>query len=214
MLAVPIDLLGQTRDSSGVAKPGFCWSPRALPRCGSFAITEVAFTAPLATTRTDRHPVYGYGSYEDFGRALRWSAGFMWNTSARHAQGVTVATTASDGSGFAPSIEWRNRFWKGASRSYLDLSAGYARKDVFIRPAGGDGHGYSVTGHGVTATAAVAPIDLIGVLARADAVFTRGRAHYGLSVGAQTGSYGGMVVTAAIAAYVGLLIAALAGGDF
>jgi hypothetical protein len=213
MLLTP-PLAAQSADSLAVAAPGFCWRARALPRCASFPITEVALTQSLATTRTNPDPQYSYGDYSDFRAQLVWTVGFMSNKAPRRAQGITVSLRAESGGDVSPAVEWRNRLWNANARSYVDLSAGYTNKEVFLRPPGVAQRINSVNAHGATASAIIAPIDLIGLVARGDVVFTSGRAHYGFSAGAQTGSYGSAIATGAVAAFVVLVLVALAGADF
>jgi hypothetical protein len=212
LLSQPV--VAQSADTQVVVAPGFCWRARPSPRCASFPITEVALTQSLATTRASPDPQYGYGDYPDFRGQLVWTVGFMRNRSPRRAQGLTVSLRAESGGDFSPAVEWRHRLWDTRSRSYVDLSAGYTNKEVFLRPIGTGQRGDNVDAHGITAAAMIAPIDLIGLIARSDVVFTPGKVHYGVSVGAQTGSYGSAIVTGALGAFILVLAVALAGTDF
>jgi hypothetical protein len=206
-------LAAQTPDT--VVAPGFCWRARQLPRCATFPITDFSASVPLVTTRADPHPdpSYGYGDYPDFQKAMRWTVGLMRNTSPRRAHGVSIGINIDGGGDFSPSLEWRERFWDRGTRGFLDLTAGYTNKDVFILPAD-PSRSRTTTAQGLTASAAIAPIDLIGLVARTDLVFSGERAHFNLSVGAQTGSYGTVIVGGLMAAWMAVIIIAISGADF
>jgi hypothetical protein len=206
----PSDLASQT-DSTAAPVPGFCWRARQLPRCASFPITDFAVTTALITTRSDPDQTFGSGNYPDFQHAMRWTVGLMRNRSARRAQGVTIGLTIDGGGDSSPSLEWRERFWDSRTRGFLDLGGGYTNKDVFIRRVS-QTQSSTTTAHGLTASAVIAPVDLIGLLARTDVVFSGEGAHVGLSVGAQTGSYGTLIVGALMAAYVAVILVALGAG--
>ena len=193
--------------------PGFCWRARQLPRCTTFPITDFALTTALTTTRSDPDPTYGYGNYPDFQNAMRWTVGLMRNRSARRARGVTVGINIDGGGDFSPSLEWRERFWDSRTRGFLDLATGYTNKDIFVRRVD-PVRGSTTTAHGITASAVIAPIDLIGLLARTDVVFSGEGGHVGLHVGAQTGSYGTLIAGGLMAAWVALIIIAVSGGDY
>lgn len=215
LASLPQLLSAQPRDTAVATQPGFCWRARPLPRCKVFPITEVAFLAPLATSRTALDPVYGYGGYPDFKSGLRWSVGAMRNETLKRAHGIVVTVGRDGGGDLTTAVEWRNRVWLGSTRSSADFGLGYSQKDVFIRhevqsPTRGD----NVMARGFTASGALLPIDLLGVVARGDLLFTPGRTHHGFSVGAQTGSYGSAIVTGAMAVFLAIVIASLAGGDF
>lgn len=207
-------LPAQSPDTAATAQPGFCWRARPLPRCKIFPITEISVLVPLGTSRTSPDPVYGYGDYADFTSGLRWTIGTMRNESPTRAQGFVVSVGIDSDGGPSPAIEWRNRLWLGSARSSADFSFGYSQKDVFIRPETPGAPGDNATARGLTASGALLPIDLLGIVARADLLFTRGKTHYGFSVGAQSGSYGSAIVLGIMAAWVALVFAALSGGDF
>src|SRR5688572_1860023 len=209
MIMLPHTLPAQPVDTAAVQQPGFCRRARPLPRCRVFPITEVSYLVPLASSRTDPVPPYNYGDYRDVKPRMAMSIGAMRNESLTRAQGIVVTLGFDDD--WIPAIEWRNRVWLGATRSSADFGVGYTQKNVFIRPPDAGATARNVMAHGVTATAALLPIDLLGVFARGDLLFTPGRSHYGLSVGAQAGSFGAAIVTGAAAAFIVIVIAAFLG---
>lgn len=208
---LPNQLVAQTPDTTVASAPGFCWRARQLPRCQTFPITDFALSTTLFTTRSDPDPTFGLGNYPDFQHAMRWTVGLMRNRTPRRARGVTVGINIDAGGDFSPSLEWRERLWDTRTRGYLDLAAGYTNKDVFIRRVS-QTQSSTTTAHGVTASAVIAPVDLIGLLARTDIVFSREGGHFGLSVGAQTGSYGTLIAGGLMAAWVALILIAVGGG--
>ena len=207
----PAHIRAQAPDSAAAPAPGFCWRARQLPRCETFPITDFAATTTLLTTRSDPDQTYGLGNYPNFQNAMRWTVGLMRNRTPRRSRGVTVGMNIDAGGDFSPSLEWRERFWDMRTRGFLDLAAGYTNKDVFIRRVS-QTQSSTTTAHGVTASAVIAPIDLIGLLARTDIVFSGEGGHFGLSVGAQTGSYGTVIVAGLMGAYIAVILVAVGAG--
>ncbi len=181
-----------------------CFAAKPLPECRTFWLTEVGYykrafgygVFPSSPLPGERRPdLDSHGS---------WEVGLMSNRSLRTAVGGTFLV-GTGGSTFRLGLKGRYRRWI-PERKFVEVSAGALR----VATSSPYSQGRS-TGFGITGDVSVGWRDWVALTARADAV--RGSGHTAGAVygGVRLGSYPGIVATAAIVAYIGLLLALLAG---
>lgn len=200
-LALPAGHAVLAQDSAK-ASP-FCFSAKRADRCRSFLVTEVAVLGALASTGNELQQV------DDFGNAITFTGGLMFNRSKDRALGVTAQVSTDDPDEIGRSaIELRWRRWKQPGTGAVDFSAGYAEALLYSRtdPGGND------LARGVTAAVTFVPVEWLGVTARAIALRDdEGARRSAIRVGLQFGS--AAAPAAALAIVVGFAaLFALAGG--
>lgn len=186
-----------------------------MSQCTTIILTEFAYTAPLISTT--EVPVYFGGQMPDehpvFRHAFAVTFGLLRNDRPGRATGFSISGGIDARTPIYPMIEARRRYWHDNGWSYLDVSAGYTHRTV--EDSESPSHGYrEVTAPGLTASVTLAPVDFLTIVARGDAVFTPRKEHYGLSLGARTGSYGTAGAALGMVALVGALLVALSQSDF
>jgi hypothetical protein len=181
-----------------------CFAGGPLPQCKTFWITEVGYY----------HRAIGGGAIQDFPSGVfrrpdlddhfKWELGRMSNRSQRSAVGGALFF-GGGGSNWRFGVDGRYRRWLGG-RSSLDLSAGplgVVTRSPYSQP--------STRGYGISGGVALGWNDWAALTVNADAVRGRGRNAGAVYGGVRLGSYPAMGATAAIAAYVGLLLLLLGG---
>jgi hypothetical protein len=179
----------------------FCFRGRPLPKCQSFALTEVtgAFRV-VGTSYTDARGGHARDLTEWFTAGL----GYMRNRDSVHAIGLTLEAGGSGG-GSRLAATVRRRTWRTAN-VHSDFSAGPLIAQE--RPSDLSG---TKAGFGITVQAAVGAADLVGVLVSADAIHVQNRNAVALHIGARLGSYAAIGASAAALAATVALLSVLGG---
>lgn len=181
-----------------------CFAGRPLPYCRTFWLTEVgyyrsAFGPQAAQPNSppgDRQPdLNSHGSLE---------LGLMSNRDPRTAVGGT-AFIGIGGSTLRYGLKGRYRRWI-SERRFAEVSGGPVR----ISSHWPDSPLWS-SGVGITGDVSLGWRDWVAVTARAEAVRGGGHTRGALYGGLRLGSYPAIVATAAVAAYIGLLLALIGG---
>ena len=181
-----------------------CFAARPVPECKTFWITEVGWYHRAFGSGSIQNVPAGVYARPELNGHLSWELGLMSNRSRGIAVGGTLLVGGGGGS-WRFGLNGRYRRWLG-ERSSIDVSAG---------PLGVVTHApYSQphrAAYGMNAAVALGWRDWAAVTVSADAV--RGGGHNATAVytGVRLGSYPAIVATAAVAAYIGLLLALLSG---
>jgi hypothetical protein len=127
VLVHPSPLPAQDGGSAAPAPAAACFSPRPLPRCGSFWITEFGLLQFLGTPP---------GNPEDERRTLlSWEVGYMGNLSPAQAVGGSLFLAGNDNQ-FRLGVRGRYRVWMGEAAA-LELGPGvialHSDEDLEIR---------------------------------------------------------------------------------
>jgi hypothetical protein len=199
-VVVPALAAAQAAPDTGKA----CFTARPLPECRIFWLTEVGYykrafgagvfpASPLPGE--NRRDLASHGS---------WEVGLMSNRSPRTAVGGTVLVGIG-GSTLRLGLKGRYRRWI-PERKFVEVSAGALRVATSTPYSQGRS-----TGFGITGDVSVGWRDWIAATARADAVHGSGHTAGAVFGGVRLGSYPAIVATAAVAAFIGLLLALLSG---
>ena len=199
-LVLPALAGGQAAPDTGKA----CFTASPLPECRTFWVTEVGYykrafgngVFPASPLPGERRPdLDSHGS---------WEVGLMSNRSPRTAVGGTVLVGIG-GSTLRLGLKGRYRRWI-PERKFVEVSAGALRVATNTPYSQG-----RITGFGITGDVSVGWRDWVALTARADAVRGSGHAASAVYGGVRLGSYPAIVATAAVAAYIGLVLVLLSG---
>ena len=181
-----------------------CFTARPLPECRTFWLTEIGYywsafgpeAARPGSSPGDRQPdLNSHGSLE---------LGLMSNRNPRTAVGGT-AFIGTGGSTLRYGLKGRYRHWI-SDRRFAEVSAG----PVGVSSHWPDSPRWS-SGVGITGDVSLGWRDWVAVTARAEAVRGRGHTRGAVYGGVRLGSYPAIVATAAVAAYIALIVALLSG---
>lgn len=206
LLALPGCVSAQTVVTQTTSESrSHCFSPRQLPECKSFWLTEVGYYRRAA----------GGGSFQsnspagrrpDLDNHFSWELGGMWNRSARTALGGTVLVGGGGGgSGLRFGVKGRYRHWT-SKRGSVDISAG-----PLYAVTHSDYPQLRASGAGVSGDVSLNWKDWAAVTVRAEALRGGGRNAGAAYTGFRLGSYPAVFGMATMAAFLGLLTLAYSG---
>ena len=202
LCAVVVPTLAAAQAAADTGK--VCFAAKPLPECRTFWLTEVGYykrafgygVFPASPLPDERRPdLDSHGS---------WEVGLMSNRSPRTAVGATVLVGIG-GSTSRLGLKGRYRRWI-PERKFVEVSAGALRVATNTPYSAG-----RITGFGITGDVSVGWRDWVALTARGDAVRGSGHTAGAVYAGVRLGSYPAIVATAAVAAYIGLILALLSG---
>jgi hypothetical protein len=205
------DTTARVSTSDSIRPPvGPCWRGRPKPKCEWFAITEVGYFRPFATTRTTTF--YGGSAPgqvfqftdNDFASQLSWEVGAMKNRGAKSALGATLLLGVGDAS-TRIGVKGRYRRWLNPEGLALDVSAGAL-----------SGRALNTTGNSliVTGDAAFNYFDYGAIVARAEVTRANDAPRAAVYGGIRFGSKPAAIATVVMAGLFAILAAAFANSDF